>query len=191
METTPPCKSTGREIVERVAEAALGSVPVVEAALAVTFVTALDWRLEERREKWFTELADGVEALRQRKDGLSLESLAGNDLLTEVLVMATWTVEHSRQAEKIQALRNAVLNSVAPGAPDADAPVQFGVLLAVRMSGAGQPAARSSPRPRPAHPGRHRPRAGAPAMATTRPRARGATSATGVAGYRRILVWKG
>jgi hypothetical protein len=80
----------------------------------------LGWRLEERREKWFTELASGVEELRQRMDGLSLESLAGNDLFTDAVVMATRTVEHTHQAEKIEALRNAVLNSVAPGAPDAD-----------------------------------------------------------------------
>jgi len=46
METTPPGKSTGREIVERAVAAALGSVPVVGNALAVTFVTALGcgWR---------------------------------------------------------------------------------------------------------------------------------------------------
>jgi hypothetical protein len=94
-----PGKSTGREIVERVAEAALGSVPLVGAALAGTLVTALGWRPQ---------------------DGLSLESLAGNDLCTDAVVMATRTVEHTHQAEKIQALRNAVLNSVAPGAPDAD-----------------------------------------------------------------------
>ena len=36
------------------------------------------------------------------------------------MVSATRTVEHTHQAEKIEALRNAVLNSVAPGAPDAD-----------------------------------------------------------------------
>jgi hypothetical protein len=120
METTPPGKSTGREIVERIVEAALGSVPVAGAALAVTFVTTLCWRLEERREKWFTELAGGVEELRQRMDGLSLESLADSDLFTDAVVMATRTVEHTHQAEKIEALRNAVLNSVAPGAADAD-----------------------------------------------------------------------
>jgi hypothetical protein len=120
METTPPGNSTGREIIERAAEAALGSVPVIGAALAVTFVTTLGWRLEERRQKWFTELAEGVEELRQRMDGLSVEALAGNDVVTDAVVMATRTVEHTHQAEKIQALRNAVLNSVAPGAPDAD-----------------------------------------------------------------------
>jgi hypothetical protein len=120
METTPAGRSTGREIVERVAEAALGSVPVVGNALAVTFVTALGWRLEERREKWFTELAEGVEELRQRVDGFDLETLTGNDLFVDAVVTATRTVEHTHQDEKVEALRNAVLNSVASGAPDAD-----------------------------------------------------------------------
>jgi hypothetical protein len=58
MDTAPPGKSTGREVVERIGDAALGSVPVAGAALAVTFVTVLNWRLEQRREKWFTHLAE-------------------------------------------------------------------------------------------------------------------------------------
>lgn len=95
METTPPAQSTGREIVERVAEAALGSVPVVGNALAVTFVTALGWRLEQRREKWFTELAEGLEELRQRVDGFSPEALVSNDLFTDAVVTATRTAEHT------------------------------------------------------------------------------------------------
>lgn len=36
------------------------------------------------------------------------------------VVTATRTVEHTHQAEKIEALRNAVLNSADPGAPGAD-----------------------------------------------------------------------
>src|SRR5260370_17188982 len=117
METTPTGNCTGREISERAAEAAVGSVPVIGAALAVTFVTTLGWRLEEHRQKWFTELAEGVEELRQRMDGLSVEALAGNDVFTDAVVMATRTVKHTHQAEKIQALRNAVLNSLAPAPP--------------------------------------------------------------------------
>lgn len=120
MESTPPGKSTGREIVERVTEAALGSVPLVGSALAVAFVTAIGWRLEERREKWFTELAEGLEDLRQRAGGIDLETLTHNDLFTDAVVTATRTVEHTHQSEKIEALRNAVLNSAAPDAPDAD-----------------------------------------------------------------------
>ena len=35
-------------------------------------------------------------------------------------MVASRTIEHTHQASKIEALRNAVLNSVAPDAPDAD-----------------------------------------------------------------------
>lgn len=61
MDTTPPGKSPGREIAERVAEAALGSVPLVGNALAVTFVSVLSWRLDQRRDEWLTDLAEKVE----------------------------------------------------------------------------------------------------------------------------------
>ena len=125
METTPPGKSTGREIVERAVEAGLGSIPLVGAALAVTFVTALGWRMEQRRERWFTELAEAVEELGERVDDFDLETLADNDLFVDAVVTATRTVEHTHQKEKISALRNAVLNSVAPDAPDADTQAIF------------------------------------------------------------------
>lgn len=125
METTPPGKGSGREIAERIVEAGLGSVPVVGNALAVTLVTVLNWRLQERREKWLTELAEGLEDLTRRVDGLTLEDLAGNDLFVDAVVTATRTIEHTHQAEKVDALRNAVLNSVAPDAPDADTQAIF------------------------------------------------------------------
>jgi hypothetical protein len=125
MDTTPPGKSTGREIVERIGEAAIGSVPLVGNALAVALVTTLNWRLEQRREQWFTELAEGVEDLRERITEFDLETLADNDLFVDAVVTATRTIEHTHQKEKIAALRNAVLNSVAPDAPDADTQAIF------------------------------------------------------------------
>jgi hypothetical protein len=125
MDTTPPGKSAGREIVERAAEAALGSVPLVGSALAVTFVTAVGWRLQQRQEQWLTQLAEGVEELRQKADGLDIGKLADDDRFVDAVVMATRTVGHTSQQAKITALRNAVLNSVAPDAPDADTQAIF------------------------------------------------------------------
>jgi hypothetical protein len=92
MDTTPPGKSTGREIVERIGEAAIGSVPLVGNALAVALVTTLNWRLEHRREEWFTELAEGVEELRERIADFDLETLAENDLFVDAVVTATRTI---------------------------------------------------------------------------------------------------
>jgi hypothetical protein len=120
MDSKPPGKNTGREIVERTVEAALGSVPLVGAALAVTFVTALGWQLERRREEWFTQLAEGLEGVRQRIGDLDFETLAENPVFVDAVVSATRTIEHTHQEEKIAALRNAVLNSVGRDAPDAD-----------------------------------------------------------------------
>jgi hypothetical protein len=125
MDTTPPGKSTGRELVERIGEAAVGSVPLVGNALAVALVTTLNWRLEQRREQWFTQLAEAVEDLSERVDDFDLENLAGDDRFVDAVVTATRTIEHTHEDEKITALRNAVLNSVAPDAPDADTQAIF------------------------------------------------------------------
>jgi hypothetical protein len=115
----------GREVVERAVEAALGSVPVVGPALSVTFATALGWRLERRREEWFTHLAEGLEDVRQRMGKLDFKQLAENPTFVDAVITTTRTIEHTHQREKIAALRNAVLNSVAPDAPDADTQAMF------------------------------------------------------------------
>src|SRR5712691_5362726 len=98
MDTKPPGKSTGREIVERAVEAGLGSVPLVGNALAVTFVTAVTWRLERRREKWITELAEAVEELGEQVDGLDLETFVKDDRFVDAVVTTSRTVEHTHQA---------------------------------------------------------------------------------------------
>jgi hypothetical protein len=52
------------------------------------------------REQWFSQLAEGVEELRQQADGLGLEALVGDDRFTDAVVSATRTVKHAHQAEK-------------------------------------------------------------------------------------------
>jgi hypothetical protein len=42
--------------------------------LAVTFVTALNWKLSERRDEWLGELAEAVQELGERLDGIDPRS---------------------------------------------------------------------------------------------------------------------
>jgi hypothetical protein len=67
-----------------------------------------------------TDLVEAVEELRQQVKGLSLEALVTDDRFVDAVVAATRAIEHTHQAAKVEALRNAVLNSAIPGAPDAD-----------------------------------------------------------------------
>jgi hypothetical protein len=125
METTPPRKSTGREIAERTAEAGLNAIPVIGGSLAVAFVTAVTWRLNQKREEWLEGLAEEVEELRERLGGVDLDTLVSDPRFSDAVVSAARTVEHTSQADKLEVLRNAVLNSVAPDAPDADTQAIF------------------------------------------------------------------
>jgi hypothetical protein len=120
METTPPSHSKGRELTQSGAEAILNLVPVVGGTIATALTVALNYRLNERRERWFSELADAVADLQDRFDGFDPESLVDNEQFLDAVVTATRTVDRSSQREKIEALRNAVLNAALPGAPDHD-----------------------------------------------------------------------
>lgn len=120
METTPPAHSKSRELAQDTTEAILNLVPVVGGTIATTLTVALNYRLNGRRERWFSELAEGVNELQERFEGFDPESLADNEQFLDAVVTATRTVDRSSQREKIEALRNAVLNSALPGAPDHD-----------------------------------------------------------------------
>jgi hypothetical protein len=125
VDTRPPGKTKGRELAERVAEAGAGSVPVVGAAFAVALVTALNWKLNQQRDDWFEDLAEAVEQLAERVDGFDIDTFVANPMFVDAVVSAVRTVEHTHQEDKLTALRNAVLNSVASDAPDADTQAMF------------------------------------------------------------------
>src|SRR6266568_736865 len=99
METTPPGKSTSREIAERAAEVALGYVPIAGPVLAAAFVTAVGWRLDQRRDEWLTRLAEGLEDLRERIGDVDFENLASNDLFVDAVVTTTRTIYHTHQKD--------------------------------------------------------------------------------------------
>ena len=71
VETTPPSHSKGRQLAQTSAEMIVNMVPVVGGTIAVALTVALNHTLNKRRERWFTELAEVVDELRDRFDGLA------------------------------------------------------------------------------------------------------------------------
>lgn len=118
--TDPPRKSTRREVMEKVVEAGISTVPVIGGPLSVMFATAVGWSLSRRTDHWLTDLAAEVEQL-----GLVIEDLAEQPAFVDAVVTATRAAQATHQQEKLQALRNGVLHSIGPDAPDADEQARF------------------------------------------------------------------
>lgn len=120
MKMTPPSHSTGRQLAHTGAEMIVNMVPVFGGTMAVALTIALNHTLNKRRERWFTRLAEAVDELQGRFAGFDPDALAENEAFVDAVVTATRIVDRTSQEEKIEVLRNAVLNSALPTAPHED-----------------------------------------------------------------------
>lgn len=107
----PPEKGKARQIVEGVVEGGLSVVPFVGGPLGVLWVQIAGAAYEKRRQAWAEEITASVNDLIERVDQLDAESLAENDQFLDALAYATTTAIATAQREKLEALRNAVLNA--------------------------------------------------------------------------------
>ena len=73
--------------------------------------------LGKRRDEWFEGIRLHLNDLTRKVDRLTIESLARNEEFVSVLVQATQSAAKTHQQEKIEALRNAVLNVASGKAP--------------------------------------------------------------------------
>jgi hypothetical protein len=80
--------------------------------------------LERRRDEFIKDLASAIERLEQ-KELLSTEELVHNDLFVTAVVQATRTAINNHQREKLEALRNAVINVALSRSPDEERYIVF------------------------------------------------------------------
>lgn len=121
----PPEKSTARELAEQAIAAGAGMVPVVGSPLAVAFAVAMGWTYNKRMRQWLEDLAEAVDELQQRDELPTVEELAESEVFVDAVVNATRAAQTTHQEAKLAALKNAVLNSLAPTAPDVDEQARF------------------------------------------------------------------
>lgn len=129
MDPGPPTQGRTAAIITTLAEAAISAVPIVGAPVATLLTAGAGGVVNRRLTDWFAELARTVEQLGARVDELQPERLANSDVFADAVMTAARTVEKTSQQEKLDALRNAVLNSVMPGAPDADVRASFFAII--------------------------------------------------------------
>ena len=98
-------------------------VPVVGSALQVAFNEAAGRRLADRRTRWLNDLAEKVHMLDDQIGDFA--HLTSEDAFMDALTTAAQIADRTSRAEKLEVLRNAVVNSVMPDAPDLDAQQLF------------------------------------------------------------------
>ena len=90
--------------------AGLGSLPVVGNAAVELFNSVVTPPLERRRDEWRKSVGERLERLEIEKR-LNLEKLGENDEFIDAVLKATQAAMRTSHEEKLEALRNAVVNT--------------------------------------------------------------------------------
>ncbi len=120
----PPTGEDVGTLVSRVARGSARMVPVVGGLLAEA-TDVLVSPLRRRQAEWLEALWRAVRELQERSVLPADETLAANEAFVSAAVHATRIAATTHQREKMEALRNAVLNVAAGTAPDDDQQAMF------------------------------------------------------------------
>jgi hypothetical protein len=101
----------------------IAAIPGIGSLAAEAFATVFEAPLARRRAEWIKSIAAGLMRLEKEVEGISLDKLSNNEMFITTAMHATQAVIRNHQKEKLEMLRNVVLNAALPNAPEED--VQF------------------------------------------------------------------
>lgn len=112
-----PVDELDSERLHRLARAGLSAVPVVGGTLTEIFNSLIEPPMTRRKTEWMIQVSDVINDLYEK--GIVTENeLQQNETFFTTLVHASAIAIKNHQSAKREALRNAVINSALPGAPD-------------------------------------------------------------------------
>lgn len=91
----------------------LSAIPVLGSVLAEELGLVLAPPLTRRRDEWLEDLARRLHDLETRVEGFTFDDLVENEQFVSATLQATQAALRTHQKEKLEALRNAVLNVAA------------------------------------------------------------------------------
>ncbi|MEK6804706.1 MAG: hypothetical protein AABZ34_18900 [Nitrospirota bacterium] len=121
----PPTKKSAGDVAREVGRAIISAVPDAGGPLQVAFENIFSSPIEKRKQAWLEQLAAVVEEVQGRVKELTPEKLAANEAFVTVAMQASQVAIRNHQQAKLEALRNAVLNSALPNPPQEDEQMIF------------------------------------------------------------------
>jgi hypothetical protein len=119
MERPPIEKTVGHAACE-ISKAVISVVPVAGGPLVTLFENIFTTPLNKRRQKWCEERAGVITDIQEKLEGVTPEQLSQNEMFITAALQASQIAIRNHKKEKIEALRNALFNSVMPNAPSED-----------------------------------------------------------------------
>lgn len=113
-------RATTLDHVHLAVKAALSTIPMAGGPAAELFAAIIAPPLAKRRDRWLEALAEKLRQLEERVSDFSIESLANSEEFVSVVIATSTAAMRTHQAEKLDALRNALLNVAMGRAPDVD-----------------------------------------------------------------------
>jgi hypothetical protein len=101
---------TRADIILGAGRAALAAIPFVGGSVTELLALVLAPAVSRRRDTWLKELADALDELERRVGGFKIENLAQHEAFVSATIQAIRAAISTHQREKLEALRNAVLN---------------------------------------------------------------------------------
>lgn len=109
-------EATGKDAAHAAGRAVLAAIPFAGGAAVEIFQHVIQPPLEKRRTEWMNDVGKRLSKLEE--DGIKLESLSENEQFVSAVMSASQVAIRTHQAEKLEALRNAVENVARGQAPD-------------------------------------------------------------------------
>ncbi len=105
--------------------AGLSTAPFLGGPLTEFFSMVIAPPLEQRRDAWMVEIYSRLKQLEEKVEGFRIDNLAQNEVFISTLFSATQVAMRTHQAEKLAALRNAVINSATRPSVDENLQLMF------------------------------------------------------------------
>jgi hypothetical protein len=116
-ELIDPSVEPASEKAHRLTRASLAAVPALGGTLVEAFNALIEPPMARRKTAWMVQVTEALNELFQ-KGVLTEDDLQNNEKFFTTLVHASSVAIKNHEQEKLEALKNAVVNSALPGAPD-------------------------------------------------------------------------
>lgn len=123
MTNTP--KTEKSDIAHAVVKGALGAIPYAGGLASEFFALLIKPPVTKRLETWIESLSQELSRLSEKVEEFQVESLSDDEMFVTAVMHATQSAVRTHQQEKLDALRNAVMNVALHTSPDEDLQLMF------------------------------------------------------------------